>query len=391
MTIGITLESVNSPSGLSPNNERLPSMSTPTGVANFGTSLEVAQLIGAPTEKETTQSDVSVDDQQASNVAESPSTAQQLLLLSMTFLPPIMPRSDGAHADIGSDSALLSANKSTAMHFTGETDLPQMGQAPVEVPHDDLSVDLQSVSIDEFAFDIPPLDPGRRFTTNTFSPPIDSTFLAMVEELQLESPSDGFDVSNSDLTSNQMTVDAELDLLEPPKADVDHTSTVDLPTGLVSVLFKEVHTNVPHLATPSTHSLNAARFDMQTDLSEIVRHVRTMTSEHETRTTIQLKPVELGRMTLELVDTPEGLRAHVSAEDPTVLRFLERNVQLMESEARLQGVGQMSFSVGADVSGGMGRDTPQQSEAESSLRKTIEFSHTPHKKTRSSRELDTSA
>jgi flagellar hook-length control protein FliK len=116
-----------------------------------------------------------------------------------------------------------------------------------------------------------------------------------------------------------------------------------------------------------------------------------MTSDHETRTTIQLKPVELGRMTLELVDSPNGLRAHVSAEDPSVVRFLERNVQLMENEARLQGVGQMSFSVGADVSGGLGRDAPQQPEVETFFRKNVDWNNPTQHKPRSSRELDTSA
>ena len=129
----------------------------------------------------------------------------------------------------------------------------------------------------------------------------------------------------------------------------------------------------------------------RTELSEVVRQVRTMVTEHETRSTIQLEPADLGRLTLELVDAPEGLRAYVSAEDPAVLRFLERNVQLLETEARLQGVGLISFSVGANVSGGLGGGDQRQSEAEASFRQNIESNTTQHAKPRSRRELDTNA
>jgi Flagellar hook-length control protein FliK len=161
--------------------------------------------------------------------------------------------------------------------------------------------------------------------------------------------------------------------------------------GFFTVLPNQDHTDIPHTATQSAHSPGRIPGEPRTELSEVVRQVRTMVTEYETRSSIQLEPAELGRLTLELVDAPEGLRAHVSAEDPAVMRFLERNVQLLETEARLQGVGHMSFSVGADVSGGLGRGDPRQSEAEASVPMTTEWNTAPHAKPRSRRELDTSA
>ena len=223
------------------------------------------------------------------------------------------------------------------------------------------------------------------------SPAIISPFSTMDERLLADSSLHDVRLPMGDPTPAQPTVAEEPPSFAAPAPDADNTVTVDRPTGFVFVPPNEVHTIIPRAATQSSHSPRGIPGEPRTELSEVVRQVRTMVTEHETRSTIQLEPAELGRLTLELVNAPEGLKAYVSAEDPAVQRFLERNVQLLESEARLQGVGHMSFSVGANVSGGLGRGDPRQSEAEASFRKNIEWNTAPHAKPRSRRELDTNA
>ena len=426
MTMDFTGASVNRAGGLSAADERPLSINAQASAVRFEIDLQAAQLDSAPGGLGMSPPDDSLDDQEASDISEDPSPAEQMMWLGVTLPLPIELRPDNTAAGTEDDSTPRVPSDSKRMsraeltHWIelrpdntaagtedGSTlrvpsdskrmsraELPhwiEVGLAPVGEPREELSADPRSVSIDPVTVDGPTLDPGRRSTPDPMSPATVSSSSTMDERLLADSSLDDIHLPLSDQTPAPPTVDEEPISFDAPAPDAENTAPVDRPTGFVSVPPNDIHTNIPHAATQSSHSPRGIPVEPRTELSEVVRQVRTMVTEHETRSTIQLEPAELGRLTLELVDAPEGLRAYVSAEDPAVLRFLERNVQLLETEARLHGVGPMSFSVGANVSGGLGGGDQRQSEAEASFRKNIEWNTAPHAKPRSRRELDTNA
>ncbi len=389
MTIDFTGASETRAGSLSAPDERPLSINTQTCAVRFAIDLQAAQLVAVPEGLGTSPPDVPLEDTETSDISEDPSLAEQVMWLGVTLPLPIELRPDDTAAGTSDDSVPLVPSDSKRMSRAESTHWIEVGLAPVGEPRAELSADPRSVSIDPVTVDLPTLDPGLRSTPETMSPSISSPSSTIDERLSADSSLDDIRLPLGDQAPAPPTVDEAPPSFDAPTPKAENT--VDRPTGFVSAPPNEVHTNFPHTATQSAHGSRGTSVEPRTELSEVVRQVRTMVTEHETRTTIQLEPAELGRLTLELVDAPEGLRAYVSAEDPAVLRFLERHVQLLETEARLQGVGHMSFSVGADVSGGLGRGDQRPSEAEASFRKNIEWNTAPPTNPRSRRELDTNA
>ncbi len=391
MTIDFTGLSENRAGGLSAADERPLSINGETGAARFESDLQAAQLVASLGGLGTSPPDVPLKDPETSDISEELSPTEQMLWLGVTLPHPIELRPIDTAAGTSDDSVPLVPSDSKPMSRAELTHWIKVGLAPVGEPRAELSADPRSVSIEPVTVDGPTLDPGLRFTPETMSPAISSPSSTTEKRLLADSSLDDVRLPMGDQSSAPPTVDEEPPSFKAPAPDAQNTVTVDRPTGYISVPPNEVHTQFLHAATQSSHSPRGIPVEPRMELSEVVRQVRSMVTEHETRSTIHLEPAELGRLTLELVDSPEGLRAHVSAEDPAVLRFLERNVQLLETEARLQGVGQMSFSVGANVSDGLGRGDQRQSAAEESFRKNIEWNNNTQAKPRSRRELDTSA
>ncbi len=391
MTMDFTGASMNRAGGPSVADERPLSSNAQMSAASFGSDLQAAQLVSALGGLGTSPPDVPLEDQETSDISEDPYPAEQMMWLGVTLPLPIELRPSDTAAGTEDVSAPQVSNDSKLMSCAQLPHWIEVGLAPLGEPREELSADPRSVSIDPVTVDLPILDSGSRITPDTMSPVITSAFTTMDERLLVDSSRNDERLPMGDQTLAPPTVDEAHSSFDTPIPDAENTVTVDRPTGFVSVQTNEVHTHIPHAATESSHSPHSNPVESRTELSEVVRQVRTMVTEHETRSTVHLELPELGRLTMELVDATEGLRANVSAEDPAVLRFLERNVQLLETEARLQGVGHMSFSVGADVSGGGGRGDQRQSEAEQSFRKNIEWNTTPHVKPQSRRELDTSA
>ena len=384
VTIDFTRASVNRADSCSAIDERPLSIHAQSSAASFGIDLEAAQLVSAAGGLGTSTPDVPLDDPRTSDISGELSLAEQMMLLGVSLPLPIAQRTpDDTAATPAGDSAQLVPKDSLRMSRTGLTHLIEVGLAPAGAPREELSADPRSVSIDPDTVDLPTLEPIR--------PAIGSPRSTIDEGLLADTSLDDGRPPLGNQAPAPPTVDEAPNSLDAPASDAESHLTIDRPAGGVSVPLNEVHTHIPHAATPSLHSPGGRPVELRTELSEVVRQVRTMVTEHETRTTIQLEPADLGRLTLELVDAPAGLRAHISAEDPAVLRFLERSVQLLETEARLQGVGNMSFSVGADVSGGLGRNDQRQSEGEASFRQNIDWDNATQAKPRSRRELDTSA
>ncbi len=371
--------------------ERPLSINAQTCAARFIIDLQAAQLILATGGLGTALPDVPLEDQETSDISEELPLEEQMLWLGVTLQVPIELRSEVTVAATSDNSVPLVPSDATQVSRAELTHWIKTGPAPVGEPREAHSAAPRSESIDPVTVDGPTLDPGLRSAPETTSPAIISPSSTIEERLLADSTLDDVRIPTGDQTPAQPTVDVAPKSFDAPASEAENTVTVDRPTGFVSVPPNDIHTNISHTKTQSSHSPRGILNESRMELSEVVRHVRTMVTEHETRTTIQLEPAELGRLTLELVDAPQGLRAFVSAEDPAVMRFLERSVKLLETEARLQGVGLMSFSVGADAPGGHGRGDQRQSEAEASFRKNIEWNTAPHAKPRSRRELDTNA
>lgn len=399
VTTDLTLASlnINIADSLSADPERLLLIHADAWSSRFETDLEAAAQLITPTVVSTDvvspqwDLDLTLNVPDELEITQESSAIEQLMCLGVTLPPPIERPPEGVSVVPVDDPAPQLAGETS---IRPRTELPSpipVGRTLGAVPRESLAgiprpESTEPMPVDESLPDLatPQLPNARKTAIRTPSPthaeesPADSprfeTFLAGPQ------PEPMLPVS---------TVTPEP--TEASQPDVESTASVEQSAGYASATLNESRSQAPTATPEPTHSGNRIPQEPRTELSEIVRHVRTMVVEQETRSTIQMEPAELGRMTVELVEAPEGLRAYVSAEDPTVLRFLERNIQLLESEARLQGVGNMSFSVGADVSGGLGRGDQRQSEAEASFRRSSEWNTAPPTKPRSRRELDTNA
>lgn len=397
MTIDLPIAPLNVADGLLADPQRQLLIPADGWASHFETDLLAAAQLIAPTkvpaEVATLQLEQSLplDDEVELSITEDSSAIEQMMWLGVTLPPPIEP--------LPVRSGVVTEDHATPL-VPGEALAQPQPSLPRELEDEHvlisdsaakLAVVPRPESTDPEPVDIPKLDSGVQRTSGTQIPAIAST-RPTTEVTLLPDLSQGEvrpTVGDPEPTPVAITMIPGQE--DAPQAEFENAATVDQPAGYASVPPTELRSNSPTAATEAAHSPNRILNEPRPELSEAVRQVRTMVTEHETRSTIQLEPAELGRMTVELVEAPEGLRAYVSAEDPTVLRFLERNVQLLESEARLQGVGNMSFSVGADVSGGLGRGDQRQSEAEASFRRSSEWNTAPPAKPRSRRELDTNA
>jgi hypothetical protein len=375
--------------GLASTNERPLAMSAHAWGACFEVELQQAQLGAAPQAIKASPLGPPPDAPQESSISEEQSLTEQQMWLGVTVPVPMALCPDNTGGD---PQAVAAPQVALDSQPTARIVLPlPMEVAPTGTPGEAPSSEPRSLSPNPVTRDLPTLDSEVLFTSEPNHPAIEHPVSTIEEQLPTASFPDKVIPVGEDQTPAQQTVDEDPQTFDAHAPDAGKTTTFDRSSGVASFPHNEVWSNISLEGAQSSHHPRGAPVELRTELSEVVRQVRSMVTKHETRSTIQLEPSELGRLTLELVDAPQGQRAYVSAEDPAVMRFLERNVQLLESEARLQGVGQMSFSVGADVSGGLGRGDQRQSEADASFRKNVEWNTAPNAKSRSRRELDTNA
>lgn len=397
MTIDLSIASLDVADGLLADPQRQLLIPVDGWASRFETDLLAAAQLIAPTkvpaEVATFQLEQSLplDDEVELESRQDSSAIEQLMWLGVAFPPPIEPvpvQSEAVtedHAVPLVPSDLLAQPQPSFPHPREEE------QTLITDSVAKLAVVPGPESTVPEPVEVPKLDTGVQLKPGTQSSAIGSPPATTDVRLFLDMSQSEVRPTVGDPEPTPMAVTIVPELEDAPQGEFENAAPVDQPAGYASVPPTGLRSNSPTAATEAAHSPRRILNEPRPELSEVVRQVRTMVTEHETRSTIQLEPAELGRMTVELVDAPDGLRAYVSAEDPTVLRFLERNVQLLESEARLQGVGNMSISVGADVSGGLGRGDQRQSETEAFYRRGSEWNAAPPAKPRSRRELDTNA
>lgn len=85
-------------------------------------------------------------------------------------------------------------------------------------------------------------------------------------------------------------------------------------------------------------------------LEEIVSHVRTDESDGVSRVEAQIDPPELGRMWIEITKSAEGVKAHLTVEDPAVWNLLETAAAEMRQSLQDSGVPMagLTLSLGRD-------------------------------------------
>ncbi|AMV22756.1 flagellar hook-length control protein FliK [Planctomyces sp. SH-PL14] len=85
-------------------------------------------------------------------------------------------------------------------------------------------------------------------------------------------------------------------------------------------------------------------------VEEIVSHVRTDESDGVSRVEAQIDPPELGRMWIEITKSAEGIKAHLTVEDPAVWNLLETAATEMRQSLQDSGVPMtgLTLSLGRD-------------------------------------------
>lgn len=397
MTIDLSIASLDVAEALLADPQRQHSPPADGWASRFETNLlAAAQLIApskVPAEVATLQLEegLPLDDEVELESRQDSSAIEQMMWLRVTLPPPNEPVPVLSGVVTEGHAAPLVPSEALAQPQPRLPHVREDEQVLIPDPAAKLAVVARPESPEPEPLEVPKLDAGVQLKPGTQSSVIGSPPATADARLLLDMSQSEVRPTVGDPEPTPMAVTIVPELEDAPQGEFENSAAVDQPAGYASVPPTELRSNSKAAPTEAAYSSHRIPNEPRPELSEVVRQVRTMVTENETRSTIQLEPAELGRMTVELVDAPEGLRAYVSAEDPTVLRFLERNVQLLESEARLQGVANMSFSVGADVSGGLGRGDQRQSETDASYRRGSEWNTTPPAKPRSLRELDTNA
>jgi flagellar hook-length control protein FliK len=99
-------------------------------------------------------------------------------------------------------------------------------------------------------------------------------------------------------------------------------------------------------------------------VEQIVKGVSTHSSEGVTRVEAQIDPPELGRMSIELSRTAEGLSAKITADDPAVLALLDQQVREVQQALEAAGVPLLSLQLGLGMDSSSSREErPEQDES----------------------------
>ncbi len=91
-------------------------------------------------------------------------------------------------------------------------------------------------------------------------------------------------------------------------------------------------------------------------IDQIVSRAGRRDDEPVSRIEARIDPPELGRMSIEISKTSEGLSAHLTVDDPSVLALLDQQMREVQQTLEAAGVPMTSFTMSA----GSERDAPKQ-------------------------------
>lgn len=127
--------------------------------------------------------------------------------------------------------------------------------------------------------------------------------------------------------------------------------TKDLPASHVSAesVFSRVESHTDRHSLPTVAASPTAIGSFAFD--QVLAHATTRQDDAVSRIEAQIDPPELGRMRIEISKTAEGMTAHLTVEDPSVLALLDQQMREVQQNLEAAGVPVASFTLSMSADG----------------------------------------
>lgn len=140
-----------------------------------------------------------------------------------------------------------------------------------------------------------------------------------------------------------------------------------------------------HTVAASPAAIGSFAFD------QVLAHATTRQDAAVSRIEAQIDPPELGRMRIEISKTPEGMTAHLTVEDPSVLALLDQQMREVQQNLEAAGVPVASFTLSMSADGQPSQQQSRRDDEQDPELLALRPRSAPPRATSRQREIDTTA
>ncbi len=165
----------------------------------------------------------------------------------------------------------------------------------------------------------------------------------------------------------------------------------ELPASHVSAesVFSRVESHADRHPLPTVAASPAAIGSFAFD--QVLAHATTRQDDAVSRIEAQIDPPELGRMRIEISKTPEGMTAHLTVEDPSVMALLDQQMREVQQNLEAAGVPVASFTLSMSADGQPSQQQSRRDDEQDPELLALRPRSAPPRATSRQREIDTTA
>lgn len=165
----------------------------------------------------------------------------------------------------------------------------------------------------------------------------------------------------------------------------------ELPASHISAesVFSRVESQADRHPLPTVAASPAAIGSFAFD--QVLAHATTRQDDAVSRIEAQIDPPELGRMRIEISKTPEGMTAHLTVEDPSVLALLDQQMREVQQNLEAAGVPVASFTLSMSADGQPSQQQSRRDDEQDPELLALRPRSAPPRATSRQREIDTTA
>lgn len=165
----------------------------------------------------------------------------------------------------------------------------------------------------------------------------------------------------------------------------------ELPASHISAesVFSRVESHADRHPLPTVAASPAAIGSFAFD--QVLAHATTRQDDAVSRIEAQIDPPELGRMRIEISKTPEGMTAHLTVEDPSVLALLDQQMREVQQNLEAAGVPVASFTLSMSADGQPSQQQSRRDDEQDPELLALRPRSAPPRATSRQREIDTTA
>jgi len=168
-----------------------------------------------------------------------------------------------------------------------------------------------------------------------FVPPLTAAEFAAARTVMADSDGTTPDHASKDEHAVRETASSAADHTASPESVIGSTHPATGPSG---------ERNQSHVVSATPEAIGSFTFD------QVLSHAAARQDENVSRIEAQIDPPDLGRMWIEISKSPEGMTAHLTVEDPSVLALMDQQMREVQQNLEAAGVPVASFtlSMGSD-------------------------------------------